>query len=294
MEIEYFYIHLVVTLLYFLLVRRKENAWQAGAEAILVLCLPVIGFFSLLTWHMVSDLKGYRKVREENLVKINPPSARGRMTYQSDIMSLPDMQLMGDEHLKRRLFRTIITQEVVDNPEILREAVHDEDREISYYAVSLITARAENITSAIFELEKKLRQERDSEKEAELLETYAGKLQEFIRGGYGDENQREERKKDLLKVLEELADKLPEKPVYREESIRLAISLQDFDHAEALLTLAGEKDRSSETFLRLSLELAIARRDREGTLSAIRRLKAFPGRLSPESLTAIRYWGGAA
>lgn len=38
----------------------------------------------------------------------------------------------------------------------------------------------------------------------------------------------------------------------------------------------------------------MARRDRKAALSALEELKAFPGRLSYESLKAIRYWGGAA
>lgn len=230
----------------------------------------------------------------EYTTKINPLPPLGRMTYQSDIMPLGDMQLISDARVKRRLFMTAITQEVVDNPEILRNAVHDRDREISYYAVSLMTAREEKITSAIFKLEKELKASRTAEKEVSLLKQYAEKLEEYLKGGYGDENQRAERKEILLKVLEKLADQLPDRPVYREKAIHLAIELQAYDHAEVLLALAGKGLQNSEIFLRLALELAVARRDRKGVLSAISELKAFPGVLSHQSLKAIRYWGGAA
>ena len=54
MEIEYICIHLAITLLYFLVMRRKAGWKQAGAETLLVFCLPVIGFLSFLIWHVLS------------------------------------------------------------------------------------------------------------------------------------------------------------------------------------------------------------------------------------------------
>lgn len=293
MDMKYFYIHLAITLLYFALVGWRVNFRQAAAETILVFSLPVIGFFSLLIWHALCYRYQYRGIRPEDLVEVETTPTMGRMTYQSDIVPLRDMQLISDNKLKRRLFMTAIKQEVVDNPEILREAIHDKDREITYYAVSLMTARAEKISSSLFELEKELKNARDDEEET-LLKEYAEKLQEFLKGRYGDEEQREERKKVLLTVLERLAAKLPNQSVYRELSIRLAINLREYSHAEDLIRQARKESLGAENFVRLSLELAVARRDRSGVDLAIHDLKALPIKLSPEALTAIRYWGGAA
>lgn len=240
MDMKYFYIHLAITLLYFALVGWRVNFRQAAAETILVFSLPVIGFFSLLIWHALCYRYQYRGIRPEDLVEVETAPTMGRMTYQSDIVPLRDMQLISDNKLKRRLFMTAIKQEVVDNPEILREAIHDKDREITYYAVSLMTARAEKISSSLFELEKELKNARDDEEET-LLKEYAEKLQEFLKGRYGDEEQREERKKVLLTVLERLAAKLPNQSVYRELSIRLAINLREYSHAEDLIRQARKE-----------------------------------------------------
>ena len=287
MDMKYFYIHLAITLLYFALVGWRVNFRQAAAEPILVFSLPGIGFFSLLIWHALCYRYQYRGIRPEDLVEVETAPTMGRMTYQSDIVPLRDMQLISDNKLKRRLFMTAIKQEVVDNPEILREAIHDKDREITYYAVSLMTARAEKISSSLFELEKELKNARDDEEET-LLKEYAEKLQEFLKGRYGDEEQREERKKVLLTVLERLAAKLPNQSVYRELSIRLAINLREYSHAEDLIRQARKESPGAENFVRLSLELAVARRDRSGVDLAIHDLKALHIKLSPEALTAIR------
>ena len=40
--------------------------------------------------------------------------------------------------------------------------------------------------------------------------------------------------------------------------------------------------------------LAAAERDDAGVRTAVKELRALPVRLSPEALTAIRYWGGEA
>ena len=65
--------------------------------------------------------------------------------YSGDIVPLRDTFLLDDAKLKRKFFTDAIKQNVVERQSILTEAVHDSDREIAYYAVSLMTAHMEQL-----------------------------------------------------------------------------------------------------------------------------------------------------
>ena len=72
-------------------------------------------------------------------------------------MPLRDTFLLDDAKLKRKFFTDAIKQNVVERQSILNEAVHDSDREIAYYAVSLMTAHMEQLNEEIYTIEEKIK-----------------------------------------------------------------------------------------------------------------------------------------
>ena len=57
--------------------------------------------------------------------------------------------------MKRKYFTDAIRQDMVSNQNILHKAVYDEDREIAYFAVSLMTAKLQALSNELFHLEQK-------------------------------------------------------------------------------------------------------------------------------------------
>ena len=215
------------------------------------------------------------------------PSA---MDYQADIVPLSDTYLLGDARLKRRLFTDAIKQEVVENPTILQDAVHDEDREITYYAVSMMTAHMEKVSEAIETVKKQL----ETEPTDALLDQYAGLLETYLEHGYGDAQSRSFMEHELRATLTQLVQHAPKSAPGRERQIRAFLRGKEYEEAEAACRHYAEVCAGEEGPVYMKLVLAASRHDAKGVQSAVAALRALPVRLSPRAITAIRYWGGEA
>ena len=195
--------------------------------------------------------------------------------------------------MKRRLFTNAIKQEVVENPEILREAVHDEDREITYYAVSMMTARMGKVADDIDTVEQALAEGKEEDRAANLAR-YADLLEDYLKNGYGDADGRAKKERQLIDTLAELVRLEPDDDDVRKQQVRTLIRAKAFDEARAACAAYAAARPETEGPVYLRLMLAAAERDDAGVRTAVKELRALPVRLSPEALTAIRYWGGEA
>lgn len=286
-------VHIVITALWFLLASRFRTRQQACVESVIVLLLPVAGLMMLLAWRLVCRVFHYDVHHPEPFEEDDDDFSLSTMDYQADIVPLSDTYLLGDAHMKRRLFTNAIKQEVVENPEILREAVHDEDREITYYAVSMMTARMGKVADDIDVVEQALAEGRVEDRAANLAR-YADLLEDYLKNGYGDADGRAKKERQLIDTLAELVRLEPDDDDARKQQVRTLIRAKAFDEARAACAAYAAARPETEGPVYLRLMLAAAERDDAGVRTAVKELRALPVRLSPEALTAIRYWGGEA
>lgn len=286
-------VHIVITALWFLLASRFRTRQQACVESVIVLLLPVGGLMMLLAWRLVCRVFHYDVHQPEPFEEDDDDFSLSTMDYQADIVPLSDTYLLGDAHMKRRLFTNAIKQEVVENPEILREAVHDEDREITYYAVSMMTARMGKVADDIDVVEQALAEGREEDRAANLAR-YADLLEDYLKNGYGDADGRAKKERQLIDTLAELVRLEPDDDDARKQQVRTLIRAKAFDEARAACAAYAAARPETEGPVYLRLMLATAERDDAGVRTAVKELRALPVRLSPEALTAIRYWGGEA
>ena len=286
-------VHIVITALWFLLASRFRTRQQACVESVIVLLLPVVGLMMLLAWRLVCRVFHYDVHHPEPFEEDDDDFSLSTMDYQADIVPLSDTYLLGDAHMKRRLFTNAIKQEVVENPEILREAVHDEDREITYYAVSMMTARMGKVANDIDVVEQALAEGREEDRAANLAR-YADLLEDYLKNGYGDADGRAKKERQLIDTLAELVRLEPDDDDARKQQVRTLIRAKAFDEARAACAAYAAARPETEGPVYLRLMLAAAERDDAGVRTAVKELRALPVRLSPEALTAIRYWGGEA
>lgn len=286
-------VHIVITALWFLLASRFRTRQQACVESVIVLLLPVAGLMMLLAWRLVCRVFHYDVHHPEPFEEDDDDFSLSTMDYQADIVPLSDTYLLGDAHMKRRLFTNAIKQEVVENPEILREAVHDEDREITYYAVSMMTARMGKVADDIDVVEQALAEGREEDRAANLAR-YADLLEDYLKNGYGDADGRAKKERQLIDTLAELVRLEPDDDDARKQQVRTLIRAKAFDEARAACAAYAAARPETEGPVYLRLMLATAERDDAGVRTAVKELRALPVRLSPEALTAIRYWGGEA
>ena len=309
----YLIVQVIVAVVWCLLASRFRRKQQAACEAVLILLLPVAGLLILLFWR-VACLIAHCDANRPEYHKDEREEFSPGMEYQADIVPLSDTYLLGDARMKRRLFTDAIKQEVVENPTILQDAVHDEDREITYYAVSMMTAHMEKVTEEIEAVKKQLDAQAKgvpvsedtnstvtasngtSNKESRdaLLDRYAGLLETYLEHGYGDAPSRSLMEHELRATLTQLVQHSKETATSYERQIRAFLRGKEYEEAEAACKRYDEACPGEEGPVYMRLVLAAARHDAAGMRAAIAELRALPVRLSPRALKAIRYWGGDA
>ena len=282
-------IYLVVVLVCTVLEWRYRGWISALSKALVALAIPVAGLVLLLLYELIGQVLGLMRrtgpdEEDEDLsLSIDDPA------YSGDIVPLRDTFLLDDAKLKRKFFTDAIKQNVVERQSILTEAVHDSDREIAYYAVSLMTAHMEQLNEEIYTLEEKIK--RGVEDDA-LLDEYVKKVREFLLRQYGDEVTREQQRTRYMEMLRLLAERHPEHPAYRAEEIRELIHGGQMLEAEASCLEMREQHPNDELPLLLLMNVYQASHRREKLLETISALKKLPVRLSNEAMQAIRYWDG--
>ena len=283
--------YLALTLLYMAVEAKRRGKISAVAKGVFAVALPAAGLLLLVLYEFfghVLDLMG-RTGKEEGEEDLS--LSFGERAYDADIVPLRDMFLVEDPKLKRKFFTDAIKQNVVERQSILDEAVHDSDREIAYYAVSMMTAHMEQLSEEIYALEEAIKH--GTEDDA-LLDEYVEKVREFLLRRYGDSVTREQQRLRYMEMLRLLSERHPDHPAYHAERIRGLIREGRLQEAQEACAAFRARRPDDELPLLLMLRLYQAAHEREKVQETVEALKRLPVRLTNEAMRAIRYWDGGA
>ena len=283
--------YLALTLLYMAGEAKRRGKISAVAKGVFAVALPAAGLLLLVLYEFfghVLDLMG-RTGKEEEEEDLS--LSFGERAYDADIVPLRDMFLVEDPKLKRKFFTDAIKQNVVERQSILDEAVHDSDREIAYYAVSMMTAHMEQLGEDIYALEEAMKH--GTEDDA-LLDEYVEKVREFLLRRYGDSVTREQQRLRYMEMLRLLSERHPDHPAYHAERIRGLIREGRLQEAQEACASFRARRPDDELPLLLMLRLYQAAHEREKVQETVEALKRLPVRLTNEAMRAIRYWDGGA
>ena len=281
--------YLALTLLYMAGEAKRRGKISAVAKGVFAVALPAAGLLLLVLYEFfghVLDLMG-RTGKEEEEEDLS--LSFGERAYDVDIVPLRDMFLVEDPKLKRKFFTDAIKQNVVERQSILDEAVHDSDREIAYYAVSMMTAHMEQLGEDIYALEEAIKH--GTEDDA-LLDEYVEKVREFLLRRYGDSVTREQQRLRYMEMLRLLSERHPDHPAYHAERIRGLIREGRLQEAQEACAAFRARRPDDELPLLLMLRLYQAAHEREKVQETVEALKRLPVRLTNEAMRAIRYWDG--
>ena len=289
-EAVYIYaLNSVIALIYTVTEARRRGWISATAKGTFALTMPVAGLLLILFYEVLGQSLGLMKRSGPKDEDENLSLSFGEHAYSGDIVPLRDVFLVDDPKLKRKFFTDAIKQDVVERQAILNEAVHDTDREIVYYAVSMMTAHMEQLNEDIYALEEEMKRGADSD---EILNEYVEKVREFLLRQYGDSVTREQQRERYMEMLRLLAERHPDHPAYQAEGIRAQIRSGKLEEAARACAAFRAGHPDAEQPLLLTLSLAQASHDMELMQTSIDALKKLPTRLSNEAMQAIRYWDG--
>ena len=281
--------HAAATALFLVADLRGKTRLRAMTEAMIVLFVPFFGLLIMCLFKFIGTvLKLWEGQKPEAL-------DRGEAFFtgtqvDSDIVPLNDVFLVDDVHKKRKFFTEAIKQSMVENQNILQMAMHDKDREVAYYAVSMLTTRMEKLESQLFS--KTYGVVRGEEEEnLPLLQEYAELLKEYIgQKKFIDHVTWRNKQGDYVGLLAHLTKLCPDKREYFTEEIEQLIDMEDYAAAEqAAFEFRQAFPEQEEPYLKF-IELYAAWKKPEALQEKLAELKACPIDLSPEALRVIRFW----
>ena len=281
--------HILLTAGYFLINIRRKPRVHIVTETIIVLAIPLFGLLFMLGYRFCCYLLHLTKENQIENEREENVCFRG-IHLDEDIIPLNDAFLVDDVKKKRNYFTDAIRQAVVDNESILQMAVHDRDREIAYYAVSMLTTKMEKLENELFS-KKSMIVKWEGEGSIQLLEEYTQMLKTYLtHKKFIDHVTFRKKQGDYIGLLDYLRNVCPDKLEYYTEEIEQLLSTENYTEAELICAELKEHFPQKEESHMMYIKLYQSWRKPRQLQQKIRELKACPIELSQEALRTIRYW----
>lgn len=283
--------HMVMVLAAYIFARKQGDAVQAATEALIVLLMPMAGFLLVVGPRIIKSIKPIQcnidphKLMNKNDVFTN------MISYDENVIPLHDTYLIDDVAAKRKVFLDAVKQNVLENPRVLKMATYDQDREIAYYAVSMISGHIEELANNISRLEGELLKDRDN---LALQEEYGALLKEYLAQDFVDNITRRNRTEQYVSLLDSILQKKPDDMEYLQEKISKEIVLENYNQAQEACEIFQKAFPEREEPYLAYINLYFHLRQPEKMQEKLEELKAIPGELSLKALEMVRYWGGTS
>ena len=282
-------LHIMLTLLYWGFNSRYSSVIENLTETILVLLIPFFGIIIMVLFKIISKAFGLDKGENHEAERKNIDII-SKVDLNDDIIPLNDAFLLDDTQRKRQYFTESIKQAVIDNQRILQMAVKEPDREIAYYAVSMLTTRMEKLESELLAKEKALAKS-EKKDDIELLTDYARLLKEYLAQKQFVDHVTWRNKQDIyIKVLTKLCQLRPDEEKYYADLIDQLLDVAEYKEAESVCEAYLQKFPAKEAAFLLFIKLYQAWRKPQKLQAKIRALKASSLQLSWQGLQTIRFW----
>lgn len=288
-----FLLHLLCAGLFLLFNLRGKTRLRALSETAIVLAVPVAGLLIMCLFKAIGSLLGLWALHEAEDEEEGEAFFVGA-PVQKDVVPLNDVFLVQDKLQKRRFFTESIKQSLVENQQILQMAMHDKDREVAYYAVSMLTSRMENLEAELFERESTVLQGKQREN-LDLLKEYAGLLHEYLGNkNFIDHVSWRKKQEAYIGILNHLTKLTEDNKEYFRQEIEELLLLPDYPAAEQVCEDFMKQYEDEEEPYLSCIAVYIAWKKPDKLRECLRKLKALPKDLSPEALRVIRFWDEGA
>lgn len=283
----YIVLHLAVTFLVGAFSFLKWGKGQAFCETLLVLALPIWGLCLWIVFHGVDIWYPLLVEKQPPLPKKREVLSFGEIPYDEDMIPLRDAFLLDDVYKKRKFFTESIKQNVVSDQDILLSAMHDEDREMSYYAVSMMTTRMENLENRLIEIERDL----EEKKTLENLQKYASLLKDYLsHQKFMDHFSFAEKEDQYRRTLQKLIQKDPGEKEPYVNLYGLWMQKKQWDEVEKVCIAYKKQFGMDERAFLFYIEWYEKIKDKKAMMAMIGEMKKSSLVLSKKALQVIRYW----
>lgn len=293
MQLYFWLVHFFLIFIYLIIFQEKHKQ-LFYSELLILLFLPIAGFF-LLVYSRWLRWKTYRfGVDEDKLEHLNQlleheentETLSSPIKYSNDVVALNDVLYLTDVADKRKLLTTAIRQATLADSSILKRAIRDTDREVSHYAVSIAANNLSIMEKQIFLMES---QWETNCNDSAYLKEYEKLLQNYIVLNVLEENtlkKLKNRYKDVLLRVFSIEDN----GCFLEKLVNLLLTERNFEEAEHIINNFNSRNSEQEQGYLLLLKIYIMQKRHTDVQKLLEQLKASRVRFSPEGMKLIRFW----
>lgn len=220
----------------------------------------------------VADVKQFRSVHVENEINFVP---------------IQDALILNDNKTKRKLIIHSLKENSIQNPDILRQALQNEDSETSHYAATAIMEMKRKLLNSIREYSVMLDEKPN---DVEVLTSYAEVIKEYLRSGFLDRGTYQRYQSLLSSVLEKILESQKINKDHFIDKILCELELMNHRKASYYSELFLEEYPEDEMAYIMAMKLQYTLQNPIALQQIINELKKQPVHLSAKGLSIIRYW----
>lgn len=287
------YIIISFLLLFYINRTQREPLKTTIVQSLIVVTLPVIGWFLLFVWKKNNNAQSYQEF-SDYIDKQQNEHRYYRDTFnpiekdrELNIIPLEEALVINNFTDRRRTLIEVLKQDTLKYMEKLQHAISNDDTETSHYAVSAIMEIKSKLLTSIQELEVKYEQ---SNVDKEISESYIEVLDKYLNSGLLDPRTKRKYQFTYLSVLKNYLEVITPKEHYYEEKLRMELELGIYTEAEQTANEYVEEFPKSEKAYLSLLKYYYVVKSNDNFFSAIEKIKLAPIKLSNEGITILRFW----
>lgn len=270
----------------------KTNKSQALCIFFLVLLIPVFGmllwgaslFFGCRRLPAVGDLSALFELPVASRFLL-----RGPEDHEKEVVPVQDALLLADTDAKRALMGRVIRYNILRNPELLFQAVRDQDSEVSHYAVSAVSSQIEDLEGKLYKLEQELA---GAGQTGEMNLQYADLLSSYLKIGFLDAVSQKLWEQKYLRTLDSLIRQGAAEKKHYSEMINYHLAHASFSKADAACREFRKIYPGDEEPYLMQMKLYYLQKDLPRLRQTIDSLKASYIGFSQKTLNYVRFWEG--
>lgn len=206
-----------------------------------------------------------------------------------DIVPIEDALLVSDHSSRRKIMIDVLKLDTLQNMEVIKTAVLNEDAETSHYAVTAVMEVKRKLSIAMQELS--VRYDQDKE-DPSVVSVYAQVLKEYLKSGFLDEHTIRKYKYTYIQVLQQLILLQEENKETFEEKFKTELELKEYLQAEnTCMDYFRRFPHAEEPYLSL-MKLYFTTKSPIQMQSVLDKLIKSPIKLSNRGLVIVRYLSG--
>lgn len=286
-------VHVLVLMICICFFLHGKNKQEILCKSIIVVFIPVFGVLYYVTDKLIIEpitKKIKNELTEQEIHREEISDNISMIDYNEDVIPIRDVIDVAGLTDKRSILIDAIRQDLLGDYDTLLAAMHDKDREVSHYAVSVVTHKVDSLQNKLFILKQSVYDKNGNiDAPLEILKKYETLLSDYVKICLVDEVSQ----KALLDEYEEILTKilsLVTDSDYFSKIINIQIQQKKFIEAKQFCALYEESYPALEEPYLLSIKLYVDIRDRHEVNKELKKLKALPSILSIDALRIIRYW----